>query len=153
MMLALDSIRKKLFIGVMLIIVAALLITGTAMVVYDVRSYHQSWVNDLTTQAELLGRASAPALQFDDPKFARENLALLKVRPKIKQAAIYNAKGVLFASYVQADIQSPQFPTLPEAGGNYVEGGALVLFRRGVENREIRGTVCVRAAQEMYVVV
>src|SRR5439155_26248530 len=145
----LRSIRQRLFLGITLTSAAALLITGAAIIVYDVRSYQQNWVNDLTTQAELLGRASAPALQFDDPKFARENLALLQVRPRIEQGAIYNAKGVLFARYVRADLANPSFPPLPEADGYRVESADLVLFRRIVENNEILGTVYLRAEYQL----
>ena len=77
------SIRYKLVLVVLATTFAALLVAGAAMVFYDLRAYQQSWVNDLNTQAEILGRASAPALAFNDPKSAREYLALLKVRPKI----------------------------------------------------------------------
>ena len=65
------SVRTKVFAGVLLTTISALVVSGVIMVLYDLRSYHQGWVNDLTTQGELLGRASAPALQFDDPDAAR----------------------------------------------------------------------------------
>lgn len=144
------SIREKLFLGVTLITVAALLITGVAIVVYDAVNFHKTWVSDLSAQAELLGRASTPGLQFDDAKFARDNLALLAVRPAIREAAIYTARGVLFARYAQPDIAHPEFPTLPEAQGHRLVGGDLVMFHRIVDNNEIIGTVYLRARYQLF---
>ena len=53
---------------------------------------------DLTTQAELVANSSAAALTFDDAGAARENLALLRLRPQIEAAAVYAANGRLFAT-------------------------------------------------------
>lgn len=147
--IGIHSIRHKLVLVMTATTLAALLITGGAMVIYDLRTYQQAWVNDLVTQADILGRASAPALAFDDPKTARENLSLLKVRPKIIAAAIYNAKGGLFASYTQSDVSSSQFPSLPESDGSRIDGKELVLFKRIVDNKEILGTVYMRAQYEL----
>lgn len=143
------SVRRKLFLVVLVTVFAALIVTGTAMVFYDLRNYQDSWVRDLTTQAEILGRASAPALAFDDPKSAGEYLQLLQARPKISAAAIYNAKGKLFAKYVQPGAEKTDFPVLPEADGTHIEDGELVIFRRLVENNEILGAVYLRADYEL----
>ena len=93
------SIRQKLLLLVLATTLMALFTSGVAMLYYDYRTYQQAWVNDLTTQADILGRASAPALAFDDTKTARDNLQVLQARPEITAAAIYTAKGRLFASY------------------------------------------------------
>ena len=144
-----SSIRYKLALLMLAATFAALVVAGAAMVLYDLRAYQQQWVNDLVTQAEILGRASAPALAFDDRKAAQENLALLKARPKIVAGGIYNAKGKLFARYAGSEAPSQEFPALPEADGSRVEGKELVLFKRIVENGEIAGTVYLRASYEL----
>ena len=138
------SIRYKLIMVVLAATISALLVTGTAMVIYDLRTYQQSWVTDLNAQAEILGRSSAPALAFNDPKSAREYLALLKARPEISAAAIYNAKGKLFASYDREGNASAGIPALPEFEGPRVSGNAIVFYKRIVENNEILGTVYLR---------
>ena len=61
------SIRYKIVMVVLATTTAALLVAGAAMMIYDLRSYQASWVNDLNTQAGILGRASAPALAFNRP--------------------------------------------------------------------------------------
>ena len=75
------SIRRKLTFVMLGTAVVALLVTATAMIIYEARTYHETWINDLVTQAEIIGKTSAPALSFDDPKAARENLSVLRLRP------------------------------------------------------------------------
>jgi PAS domain S-box-containing protein len=142
------SIRLKLVLVVLAATFAALVVTGVALVFYDLRTYQERWVSDLTAQAEILGRASAPALAFDDPKAARENLSLLKTTPKIAAAAIYSAKGKLFAEYTRRELDLA-FPALPEPDGYRIDGRNIVLFKRIVENNEILGTVHLRADFEL----
>ena len=76
------SLPQKLLGVVMLVTLVALLVSLGTIIAYDLRAYHQSLSSDMTTQAELLGHMSAPALTFDDPRLAKENLALLRLRPK-----------------------------------------------------------------------
>jgi signal transduction histidine kinase len=119
-----------------------------AIVAYDLRAYERTWTADMSTQAELLGRMSAPALAFDDPKAAAGNLALLRLRPSVRSAAIYTSRGTLFATYRRPGI-GERFPRLPEAEGLRIEGRELVIYRRIVNEREILGTVLLRADYEM----
>src|SRR5262249_8553409 len=93
------SIRLKLLMVVTITTFSALLLTAAGPVSYDRPPYENSSINDLLTQAELVGRSSAPALQFDDPISAKQNLDLLRVRPRISAAAIYRADGSRFADY------------------------------------------------------
>ena len=138
------SIRHKLALVVLATTLAALLVTGVALVIYDLRAYRDAGFNDLTAQAEIVGRASAPAIAFDDPKSAGEYLRLLAAKPAVSAAAIYSAKGKLFASYTRRDLDLA-LPRLPEPDASRVDGASLITFRRIVENNEILGTVYMRA--------
>ncbi len=143
------SIRHKFALIVLATTLAALVVTGVAMVIYDLRTYERTGVSDLAAQAEILGRASAPALDFDDPKSASEYLLLLKAKPEISAAAIYNAKGKLFSSYTRRDLDL-RIPALPEAeGSRVVAGKGIVLFKRILVNNEILGTVYISADFEL----
>jgi PAS domain S-box-containing protein len=142
------SVRHKLVLVVLAGVVAALIVAGVALVTYDLRGYRESSVADVTTQADILGRASAPALAFDDPKAARENLLNLKAKPTIAAAAIYSARGKLFAAYTRDDGARESFPGIPESDGSRVDGSELVLYKRIVENNEILGTVYIKADYE-----
>lgn len=140
-----QSIRYKLLVLVLGTNLVALIVTGTVFLIYDLRNYREMWVNELVTQGDILSRATAPALEFDDPKSANVYLALIEARPQITAAAIYNARGKLFAQYQSRDAQVTALPALPEAEGVRVNGSEIVVFRRIAENNEILGTVYLRA--------
>ena len=92
------SLRRRITVVVMTTTFAALLMSATALLIYELRSYRSAWIADLTTQAELVANSSAAALTFDDAGAARQNLALLRLRPQIEAAAVYAANGRLFAT-------------------------------------------------------
>src|SRR5438105_9532420 len=148
MLLVRQSINRRILAVKLATTLAAVLLAIAAMVAYDLRLYHQSWINDVSTQAELLGQMTAPALSFDDARVAKENLALLRYRPSIRAAAIYDARGRLFATFAQEG--QDEFPRLPEGDGVRVEGKALVVFKRIISDREILGTVYVRADYQLF---
>ena len=143
-MIELRSIRQKLVAVVLLATFAALVVSISALIAYDLRAHHRALLGDMSTQAELLGRMTSAALAFDDQRLAKENLALLRIRPTVRAGAIYNASGALFASYVQPGEQAA-FPARPEPDRTEVNGGDLIVYKRIIENGEVLGTVYLRA--------
>lgn len=144
------SIRFKFTLAVVVATFVALAVAGGALMVYELRTFRQVGISDLTAQAEILGRASAPALTQDDVQSAQDNLALLKARPDVYAAALYNARGKLVAHYQGGvDGLAELVPDLPEVDGVRVQGNALVVFKRIVQNDEIVGTVYLRASYEI----
>jgi signal transduction histidine kinase/ActR/RegA family two-component response regulator len=143
------SVQRKLILAMLATSLVSILVMAVAMVFYDLSNYKRSWVNDLSGQARILARASAPALNFDDRQVAQDNLALLSVRPRILAAAIYAPDGTLFATYAQAGLKNPQFPRLPEWDGYRIRDEEILLYHRIEENNEILGTVYLRARYEM----
>ena len=129
---------------------AALLINGAVMVVYDLHAFRENVAADLGAQAEILGLAAAPALEFGEPDAAKEYLELLKARPSVVSAAIYTAKGTLFAVYPDAPHSEHHFPQLPDADGYKIDGQRLSLSRRIVKDGEILGSVYFDAAYDPF---
>ena len=111
------SVRSKLIVMAVSTTFVALLAAAIAMLLYDLRTFQQGWVDDLTTQADIIAAVTAPALTFSDAKAAAENLAVLRVRPQIVAGAVYTAAGVRFASYVQQQAQELRFPVQPGPPG------------------------------------
>ncbi|QGZ42163.1 hybrid sensor histidine kinase/response regulator [Pseudoduganella flava] len=137
--------RAKLVVMALATTFVALVTMSISMLVYDLTTFQQNWVDDLTTQAEIVATVSAPAVSFNDPVAARQNLALLRVRPQIQQGAIYGANGAIFAAYAQAVGEQPVFPVRPGRPGYTIEGGRMVVFHPIVENGERVGTVYLSA--------
>ena len=143
------SLRRQL-LGVMLLTtLAALLVALGAMIAIDLRAYRQGWIDDLQSHAELLARTTAPALNFDDARTAEENLAVLRLRPKIEAAVVYDVHGQLFATYSSGS-HSRDFPKLPGADGVTSDGRHLWIFKRIVEKSQILGTIYLRADYDPY---
>jgi len=143
------SIRTKLVIVVLVTTFAALLVTAVVLVMYEIRTYRQSGVEDLIGQADLLGSASAAALSFDDPLAAQQDLALLKVRPGIEAAGIYTLAGNLFATYRRPGFEQFAFPKVPLGDSYRVAGDQVVVFRRIHYAGETVGTVFLVAHYEL----
>jgi len=78
------SIGRKLTRLVLTTTFAALLVAAVALVIYEAKTYREMWVPDLTTQAEILARSSAPALAFEDPKSAAATLQTLQAREPVE---------------------------------------------------------------------
>lgn len=140
----LRSVRNKLFAVVLLTSMAALLVTAVSMAIYDLRSYRARAVKDLSMQAELIGRASIPALEFNDRKFAKNNLALLEVRPSIEAAALYNAAGLLYASFGPGAFAGSIAPP-PDSGTLRISGDKIELYRSILQNGDAIGTIYLKA--------
>ncbi len=139
------SLRRRITVVVMTTTFAALLMSATALLIYELRSYRSAWIADLTTQAELVANSSAAALTFDDAGAARQNLALLRLRPQIEAAAVYAANGRLFATYVAPNVAAPAIPPAPDAAGSRFDGDNLRLFQQVEHNGDRVGTVYLLA--------
>jgi signal transduction histidine kinase/ActR/RegA family two-component response regulator len=142
------SLRFKLLVLMLATTLVALVVAVAVLVAYDSNDYYERVSADLTTQADILGRSSVAALAFDDRAAARANLALLKARPQIREAAIYDESGGLFASFL-ADDGAPSVPDRTPPRGARVDGGDIVLVHPIVESGRERGTVLLRARYEL----
>ena len=139
------SIRGKVMMLVFATTFSALALNAIGLVVYDLGQYERQWSADLRGQAEVLARASAPALSFGDRRTAEKDLSVMQARPRVLAAALYTREGELFATYTQPGSDVLPFPKSPGAEGYVVEGEELLLFRRIIENGEPIGTVYLRA--------
>jgi two-component system, sensor histidine kinase len=138
------SIRIKLLAVVALTAFCALLVSGGAIFFYEINSFRNSRVDDMSAQLDLLSYSAAPALQFLDQGMARENLNLLRARPGISMAAIYDAEGKLFASYARPD-QAGAVPAEPQRPGVVVGDDSMEISAPIVQDNVVVGTAFMRA--------
>lgn len=139
------TIHRKLLYLVLATAAFALLFQGATMAFYDLRNFRESSIADLAAQADIIGLAAAPALEFEDPQSAQDYLQALQGKPAIVGAALYTAKGARFATYTAPGHQAIEFPVIPELDGHTTKGNDLDLFKRIVSGQEILGTVYIRA--------
>jgi len=145
----LGSIRYKIALMLLATVCCALLVASVALALYEARAFRQQALQDLETQARILGRASASALAFDDARAVNENLQLLSDRPGIVAAAIYGARGRRMGEFHNAARPQTPVPPLPESEGTRIDGQRLTVIQRVVEGGEIVGTVYLSAEFEL----
>jgi len=138
------SVRSKLIKMAVFTTLAALLSASVAMLVLDLRTFQRLWIDDLTTQADIMASVTAPALAFSDAKTAQQQLAVLRARPQILAGAVFTASGARFAGYTKAGTEQV-LPTRPRAAGYLIERGGLEVWHNIVENGELVGTVYLRS--------
>src|ERR1700739_2775932 len=108
------SISRKLTWMNMLVSGAALLLACAAFIAFDMITFRQVMVRNLSTQAQIIGSNSISALLFNDPQSAENTLSALKAAHNILSAGIYSTDGKLFASSSRDQgAYLPPIPALP----------------------------------------
>ena len=90
-------IRRKLTLVVLVSSTAALLVASAALFAFQVYTFRQSFMRDLTSLAEIISANSTAAITFRDGDAAREILAGLRVKQQIEDAFIVLPNGKVFA--------------------------------------------------------
>jgi two-component system, NtrC family, sensor kinase len=136
------SIKKKLMVLVMLVVVTAMSLSGTALVIHDVRKMEVDMVRQLSMLADVLGSNTTAALTFDDEHTAAELLGSLRAQPMITAAVLFDKNGSVFASYPAGS--APEDLKEPSQLGYHYIGSSLQITTSIIQNRERIGTICVR---------
>jgi len=143
------SIRDKVLLAMLATTFAALSVTAVVLVVYDYSTYRSGWVGDLTSQAQILAHACAPAIEFDDPNTAMQYLESLAARQRILAAAVYTTDGRPFATYVRAGSTGVTVPPAPGPEGTRVLGNTIEYVGRIQDPVGVVGTVYLLAKYQL----
>ncbi|MES2787491.1 MAG: ATP-binding protein [Pseudomonadota bacterium] len=146
---AIRSIRQKLNLILTSTTMLALMIAGIALVLFDTRSQMRAMEIDLITQADIMGLVSGPALAFDDAKVASENLRVLRAKPNVTSAVLFDVKGQVFAAYEANDLARSAVPARAEATGLSFDRTWVHVWRPVLSNRETVGTVYLQARHDL----
>ena len=145
------SISHKLTWMNMLVSSAALLLACTAFTAYDMVTFRETMVRNLSTQAQIIGSNTASALLFNDPQSAENTLSALKAAHNILSAGIYTPDGRLFASYSRdAAGHISVLPSIPSGQTEIhsLKNKEIVLIRSMVFEGKPTGTVYIRSDVE-----
>ena len=133
-------IRRKLITIILLISVAVMVLARVAFFTYEFLTFRQATTQQLSTVGGVIAANSTAALAFDNQDDAREILAALRTEPHITVAALYDARGKLFAKY-PADLADALFPTMPGQLGYHYQHLSLVGFQRVTQGGRDLGTL------------
>jgi C4-dicarboxylate-specific signal transduction histidine kinase len=92
-------IRRKLTLVVLVSSTAALLAASAALFAFQVYTFRQNFMRDLTSLAEAIAANSTAAITFNDNDAARDILNILHVKPQIEDAFIVVPGHKILARY------------------------------------------------------
>jgi len=105
-----NGIQRKLMAVMMLTTSIILFLTSSAFFIYEVITFRQSTVENLSTLGNIIAINSTAALAFDSPDDARETLAALRAEKHIIAACLFTADSILFATYPESPNNLPKLP-------------------------------------------
>jgi signal transduction histidine kinase/DNA-binding response OmpR family regulator len=148
-----SSIATKLIRMNVLVSGAALLLASGAFITYDLISFRDGMVHNLSIQSQVAGSNSVSALLFSDPPAAETTLSALKVSPNIVAASIYTPDGRTFATYRRdgssEDLALPRIPS-QQVEAHWFANGKLNLVHTIIFQGKPTGFVYIRSdVQEM----
>lgn len=149
------SIKQKMMIMNIVSVGGAFAVVGLSLMAIEFAEGRRAIVNELKTQAKIIGSNSSASLSFSDSKSATETLLGLKNSPNVDQAAIYDKDGSLLAKYLKTNV----FDMTASASGLKTEAGVEYRFNFGhldllqsiVMDNEMIGSIYLRAdLTELY---
>jgi signal transduction histidine kinase/CheY-like chemotaxis protein len=151
MMLQNLSIKRKLTLITMLTSSAALVLSALSFLIYDLVSFRHLLIQDLMTQAEIIGYNSAGAMEFKDVPAATATLAALTAKEDIVTAVLYGRDNKAFAHYSRASKNTPTLlPPQSQGNGYRFEGGYLQVFHDVTLNGERLGTLLLQSDMRQW---
>ncbi len=137
-------IKRKLMVVILLTSSVALLLMGSALIVYERITFRHALAVNMNVLAQIIGSNTTAALAFDDPKNAREILSGLFAENQIKSAAIYDRNGRIFTGFPDS-VSLDRFPPKPGPDGHKFERRRLVMFEPIFQQGTRLGTVYLEA--------
>jgi len=107
---------------------AVLAITCAAFIAYQYQTYRAAALYTIQTLGQVIASNSTAAIAFDNPSDETDVLAALHAERRITLAAVYDAKGALFAHY-PADGAVSAFPPHPQRDGFRFDAGMLAAYQ------------------------
>jgi len=142
------SIRSRVRAVIMTTVTATLLVGYVALVLYDGAQSRAALVAQGETLCGIIADRTGYALAFRDSDAARDNLSVLASHPSVAAAAIFDERGVVFASYARGPA-AVAFPA-PAAwsGRTMFHDDALWVLRDVVASGQRVGAAALRIGEE-----
>ena len=145
------SIKRKLTLITMLTSSAALVLSALSFLIYDLVSFRHLLIQDLMTQAEIIGYNSAGAMEFKDVSAATATLSALTAKEDVVSAGLYGRDSKMFAHYSRNKSVLPALlPGNSQGKGYRFEGGYLQVFHDVTLNGERLGTLFLQSDMRQW---
>lgn len=121
-------IRRKLTGVILLTSTVSLLLACGAFILYEWTNFRAGMIDELSSQAAMIGATSTAALTFKDRRSAEDTLLALSSVRSVRAAVIFTPEGETFASYRRSPTGGEAELPFEEQGQRF-EGGRLLLWR------------------------
>ncbi len=139
------SIKKRVRSVILLASAIVVLVTAAAFVTYEAISFRSRLVRNLATLAAVVADNSAAPLAFENETIAQEILGALRAEEDIEAAAIYDAKGNLFARYPPT-VGAAALPARPDRPGHEFKSGSLIYVEPITQESKTIGTLYLQSS-------
>ena len=139
------NIRLKLVMTGVLTTSLALLLAGLAITAYQLIQHRGDVAAELKSVGDMIAVNSSAPLIFHDRASAARTLAPLIAEVRVAEAAIYDADGHKFATYVRPRVTTPRFGPRPAPASARFEWFGVQISRPIVVDGETLGMVCLRS--------
>jgi two-component system, sensor histidine kinase len=140
------SIRTKLILLTTACASLALLLSTAAFVLYNVRTFRASKVDELQSQARMLAFNSTAVLTFRDEAAAEQLLSSLHLNASVELAALYDNTGQCLARFGRQEGVRQQLPRLHDTSGyEFTTRGFLDLYEPVIDDGNLVGTLFLRS--------
>jgi len=139
------SFKRKLTAIIMIASTVALLLVSSGFVIYELVTFQNTMVDDLTTLAKITGDRSSAAVDFVNHEDADQTLRALAFKPHIVAAALYDKSGKLFQPYAPDPAEKVSIPLRAERDGHRFEKDGLVLFQGFNDKEGFAGTIWLKS--------
>jgi PAS domain S-box-containing protein len=120
-------IQRKFAIGTLLITVPGIVFISAFLIVTEFKSLRELRFANTRAFVGMIATNAASAVLFDDPGTAREILSGITADPDAEVAAIYDAKGKLYA-WFPTNLPPSSVPQVPQSAGVKFQGPRLEVF-------------------------
>jgi PAS domain S-box-containing protein len=139
------SITQRVRAVILLASVVVLLVTAAAFVIYDVLSFRDRLVRNISTLAAVIADNSAAPLAFENRVIAEEILSALRSEPDIEVAALYDLGGRIFGTYPQN--YEGKLPAVQAGAQKYeINDEGLSFYQPVTQDSKAIGTLYLRSS-------
>jgi signal transduction histidine kinase len=136
-------LRQKIALLTVATMIAAQVLAGTGLIIWDLFAARRLLVADLETQLRVVVDNVAPALAFSDAEAAAETMRALQARRGFLRACLYDGRSSLFVSVVNGE---PCRSTPLDDGVTFDVAGVDVATPVIVPDRGRIGTLTLRSS-------
>jgi PAS domain S-box-containing protein len=135
-------INRKLTVVIMVTSTFVLVLASAAFVINEYLNSRRELIDTVSTLSAITAENTSGAIAFNNAIDAQRVLQALQADPRILYAALYDQAGELFAAYGPESAAPAKLPL----AGYHFQGGELLHVRGVYENRQLQGTLFVRAS-------